>query len=77
MCKFSNIRCEGSIYRATVDAAEPFEIGFDMETLKMVDMDKEKMTFEIGNAIGQLVKYATEVDEYKLIIPETKEKIWY
>ena len=77
MSKLSNIRREGSIYRATVDAAEPFEIGFDMETLKMVDMDIEKMSFEIGNAIGQLIKYATEVDGYKLNIPESKEEIWY
>jgi len=77
MSELGNIRREGSICRATVDAVEAFEIGFDMETLKMVDMDIEKLTFEICNAIGQLVKYATEVDGCKLNIPETKEKTWY
>ena len=77
MCKLSNITKDGSIYRATVDAAEPFEISFDMETLKLVDMDTEKMSFEIGKAIGQLVKYAIEVVGIKLDIPENKEEIWY
>lgn len=77
MSKLGNIRREGSIYRATVEGKEPFEIGFDMATLKMVDMDIEKMTFEIGRAIGQLVKYARDVDGYNLNIPESKEEIWY
>lgn len=52
MSKLGNIRRLGSIYRATVDAAEPFEITFDMATLKMGDMDIEKMTFEIGRVMG-------------------------
>ena len=77
MSKLGNIRREGSIYRATVDAAEPFEIALDMVTLKMIDMDIQKMSFEIGRAIGQLVKYARDVDEYNLNIPESKEEIWY
>lgn len=77
MSKLGNIRREGSIYRATVDAAEPFEIAFDMATLKMVDMDIEKMSFEIGKAIGQLIIYARDIDGVKLDIPESKEEIWY
>lgn len=32
---------------------------------------------KLGRAIGQLVKYARDVDGYNLNIPESKEEIWY